>query len=51
MAKLIESEWLVKVFSGMDNDEYLPVEYILEVIKHAPEAGDTTEYRKESGEK
>lgn len=36
--KLIDSEWLVKYFSGMDNDEYLPVEYILEVIKHAPKA-------------
>lgn len=36
--KLIDSEWLVKYFSGMDNDEYLPVEYILEVIKHAPNA-------------
>ena len=43
MAKTIESEWLMRFFGGMDNDEYLPVEYILEVIKHAPEAGDTTE--------
>lgn len=38
MAKTIESEWLMRFFSGMDNDEYLPVEYVLEVIKHAPDA-------------
>ena len=43
MAKTIESEWLIRVFGEMDNDEYLPVEYILEVIKHAPDAGDTTD--------
>lgn len=37
MEKTIESEWLMKYFGGMDNDECLPVEYILEVIKHAPD--------------
>ena len=42
MAKTIESEWLISVFGGMDNDEYLPVEYVLEVIKHAPDATDGT---------
>lgn len=42
MAKTIEAEWLMKFFGGMDNDEYLPVEYILEVIKHAPDAAEET---------
>lgn len=40
--KNIEADWLMKYFGGMDNDECLPVEYILEVIKHAPDAADRT---------
>lgn len=38
--KLIDPELLVSYFKGIDNDELLPVKYIIEVIEHTPDASN-----------